>query len=93
MSRLLARKQIHSSGKATKMPHAQEDNAGALNVKLSPDERPISGAQWLVLSICILVLVVDGLHTAAPAFLVPALPVSSPLRAWLACRSCHAATT
>jgi AAHS family 4-hydroxybenzoate transporter-like MFS transporter len=44
-----------------------------LNVEGFVNERPMTGARWLVLALCFLVLVADGFHTAAMAFLAPAL--------------------
>lgn len=46
---------------------------GVLNVDEFVDERPVTGVQWLVLALCFLVLIADGFHTAAMAFVAPAL--------------------
>jgi AAHS family 4-hydroxybenzoate transporter-like MFS transporter len=46
---------------------------GVLNVEEFVNERPVTGVQWLVLALCFLVLIVDGFHTAAMAFVAPAL--------------------
>jgi len=37
------------------------------------DQRPMSIAQWLILALCFLVLIMDGFHTAVMAFVAPAL--------------------
>jgi AAHS family 4-hydroxybenzoate transporter-like MFS transporter len=48
-------------------------NESILNVEGFVNERPMTGAQWQVLALCFLVLVADGFHTAAMAFVAPAL--------------------
>lgn len=37
------------------------------------DQRPMSIAQWSILALCFLVLVMDGFHTAVMAFVAPAV--------------------
>lgn len=48
-------------------------SGGVLNVEEFVNERPMTGAQWSGLALCFLVLIADGFHTAAMAFVAPAL--------------------
>ncbi len=44
-----------------------------LNVQVFLNDRPMARTQWMILAICFLVLIADGFHTAAMAFVAPAL--------------------
>jgi AAHS family 4-hydroxybenzoate transporter-like MFS transporter len=44
-----------------------------LDVRDFLDRRPIARTQWLILALCFLVMVTDGFHTAAIAFVAPVL--------------------
>lgn len=42
-----------------------------LDVQAMIDERPMATAQWMILTLCFLVLIADGFDTAAMAFVAP----------------------
>jgi MFS transporter, AAHS family, 4-hydroxybenzoate transporter len=44
-----------------------------LNVTKFFNNRPIAPAQWMILCVCFLVMILDGFHTGAMAFVAPAL--------------------
>ena len=44
-----------------------------LDVREFLDRRPIARTQWLILALCFLVMITDGFHTAAIAFVAPIL--------------------
>jgi MFS transporter, AAHS family, 4-hydroxybenzoate transporter len=52
---------------------ASTTDNGSLNVQQFVDNLPMARTQWLIVGLCFLVLMTDGLHTAAMAFVAPAL--------------------
>lgn len=52
---------------------APTTNKDSLNVQQLLDDLPMVRTQWLIVGLCFLVLITDGLHTAAMAFVAPAL--------------------
>jgi len=54
----------------------QPTDEAVLNVQEFIDLRPMAGAQWMILALCFLAMVADGFHTAAMAFVAPALTLS-----------------
>ncbi len=51
----------------------QKDREEFFDIQGFVDERRMVLAQWLILTLCFLVLVIDGFHTAVMAFVAPAL--------------------
>ena len=52
---------------------APATNNDSLNVQQFLDDLPMVRTQWLIVGLCFLVLMTDGLHTAAMAFVAPAV--------------------
>jgi AAHS family 4-hydroxybenzoate transporter-like MFS transporter len=55
------------------MSTGSSTNETVFDVQSFVDERPMAGAQWLMVVLCFLVLISDGFDTAAMAFVAPAL--------------------
>ena len=54
-------------------PADQQKRTASFDVQQFVDRRQMGAAQWLILALCFLVLLMDGFHTAVMAFVAPVL--------------------
>jgi MFS transporter, AAHS family, 4-hydroxybenzoate transporter len=54
-------------------PVDQRKPSASFDVQQFVNHHPMGNAQWLILALCFLVLMMDGFHTAVMAFVAPAL--------------------
>src|SRR4051795_3385149 len=63
-----------SSGAGLAAPSGAEGQTGkAVDIKSFIDEQPISAFQWLLVAMCFLVVVADGMDVAIMGFVTPSI--------------------